>query len=163
MKDSLIRDNKNYGSVGEFLKEVVKEGSELSVVSAYFTIFAYYGLHEQLDSIKSMKFLFGEPTFITNDNVDVRNYKIEISINDEIHKKIDAIVYKYLDFSTDEQKYIENQLVEAVKRRTEKKVRQVENVDIIDLLSLSTLRFYSGRYHFRVGEIEDGYICFRFK
>lgn len=45
---------------------------------------------------------------------------IEISIKDEIHKKIDAIVYKYLDFSTDEQKYIENQLFEAVKRRTEK-------------------------------------------
>lgn len=45
---------------------------------------------------------------------------IEISIKDEIHKKIDAIVYKYLDFSTDEQKYIENQLVAAVKRRTEK-------------------------------------------
>ena len=77
MSDTLIRDNKNYGSVGGFLKDVVKEGSELSVVSAYFTIFAYYGLHEQLDSIKSMKFLFGEPTFITSDNVDVRNYKIE--------------------------------------------------------------------------------------
>lgn len=139
MSDTLIRDNKDYGSVGEFLKDVVKEGSDLSVVSAYFTIFAYYGLHEQLDLINSMKFLFGEPTFITSDNVDVRNYKmeeikniyeqaksyevsgnIEISINDEIHKKIDAIVYKYLDFSTDEQKYIENQLVEAVKRRTEK-------------------------------------------
>ena len=42
MSDTLIRDNKNYGSVGEFLKDVVKEGSELSVVSAYFTIFAYY-------------------------------------------------------------------------------------------------------------------------
>ncbi|MCI5608791.1 MAG: SNF2-related protein [Spirochaetia bacterium] len=77
MSDTLIRDNKDYGSVGEFLKDVVKEGSELSVVSAYFTIFAYYGLHEQLDTIKSMKFLFGEPTFITSDNVDVRNYKIE--------------------------------------------------------------------------------------
>ena len=77
MSDTLIRDNKDYGSVGEFLKDVVKDGSELSVVSAYFTIFAYYGLHEQLDSIKSMKFLFGEPTFITSDNVDVRNYKIE--------------------------------------------------------------------------------------
>ena len=46
MSDTLIRDNKDYGSVGEFLKDVVKEGSELSVVSAYFTIFAYYGLHE---------------------------------------------------------------------------------------------------------------------
>ena len=77
MSDTLIRDNKDYGSVGEFLRDVVKEGSELSVVSAYFTIFAYYGLHEQLDSIKSMKFLFGEPTFITSDNVDFRNYKIE--------------------------------------------------------------------------------------
>lgn len=77
MSDTLIRDNKDYGSVGEFLKDVVKEGSELSVVSAYFTIFAYYGLHDQLDSIKSMKFLFGEPTFVTSDNVDVRNYKIE--------------------------------------------------------------------------------------
>ena len=75
--ETLIRDNKNYGSVGDFLKEVVKDGSELSVVSAYFTIFAYYGLHEQLDSIKSMKFLFGEPTFINSDNVDIRNYKIE--------------------------------------------------------------------------------------
>lgn len=86
MSDTVIRDNKDYGSVGEFLRDVVKEGSELSIVSAYFTIFAYYGLHEQLDSIKSMKFLFGEPTFITSDTVDVRNYRIEdesIVINPE--------------------------------------------------------------------------------
>ena len=75
--DTLIRDNKDYGSVGDFLKEVVKEGSELSVVSAYFTIFAYYGLHEQLDAIKGMKFLFGEPTFIKGLDADVRSYKIE--------------------------------------------------------------------------------------
>ncbi|MBR6296005.1 MAG: DEAD/DEAH box helicase family protein [Treponema sp.] len=77
MSDTLIRDNKDYGCVGDFLKDVVKEGSELSVVSAYFTIFAYYGLHDQLDTIKSVKFLFGEPTFINSDNADVRNYKIE--------------------------------------------------------------------------------------
>ena len=77
MSDTLIRDNKNYGSVGEFLKDVIREGSELSVVSAYFTIFAYYGLHEQLDSIKNMKFLFGEPTFVNTIESDVRSYKIE--------------------------------------------------------------------------------------
>jgi hypothetical protein len=77
MSDTLIRDNKDYGSVGEFLKEVIKEDSDLSVVSAYFTIFAYYGLHKQLDSIKSMRFLFGEPTFVNNFETDVRNYKIE--------------------------------------------------------------------------------------
>ena len=27
MSDTLIRDNKNYGSVGEFLKDVIREGS----------------------------------------------------------------------------------------------------------------------------------------
>ena len=92
MSDTLIRDNKDYGSVGEFLKDVVKEGSELSVVSAYFTIFAYYGLHEQLDSIKSMKFLFGEPTFVKSFDADSRNYKIEddsivISPNEKFSQK----------------------------------------------------------------------------
>lgn len=75
--DTGIRDNKEYGSVGDFLKEVIKEGSELSVVSAYFTIFAYYALNQQLDSIKEMKFLFGEPTFINSQNADVRKYQIE--------------------------------------------------------------------------------------
>lgn len=138
MLDTLIRDNKDYGSVGEFLKYVVKEGSEISVVSAYFTIFAYYGLHEQLDSIKSMKFLFGEPTFITSDNVDVRNYKIEdesIVINpaekfsqkriaakcadwirDKVEiksiVKIDMLVYHLYGLSYDEAKTIDRELTE---------------------------------------------------
>ena len=138
MSDTLIRDNKDYGSVGEFLKYVVKEGSEISVVSAYFTIFAYYGLHEQLDSIKSMKFLFGEPTFITSDNVDVRNYKIEdesIVINpaekfsqkriaakcadwirDKVEiksiVKIDILVYHLYGLSYDEAKTIDRELTE---------------------------------------------------
>lgn len=39
MADTLIRDNKNYGSVAEFLRDVIKKDSELSIVSAYFTIF----------------------------------------------------------------------------------------------------------------------------
>ena len=138
MSDTLIRDNKDYGSVGEFLKYVVKEGSEISVVSAYYTIFAYYGLHEQLDSIKSMKFLFGEPTFITSDNVDVRNYKIEdesIVINpaekfsqkriaakcadwirDKVEiksiVKIDMLVYHLYGLSYDEAKTIDRELTE---------------------------------------------------
>lgn len=77
MSDTLIRDNKDFGSVGDFLKDTIKDGSDLSVVSAYFTIFAYYELHKQLDSIKSMRFLFGEPTFVNSFETDIRNYKIE--------------------------------------------------------------------------------------
>ena len=45
MSDTLIRDNKDYGSVKDFLKDVIKEGFEFSIGSVYFTIFAYYGLH----------------------------------------------------------------------------------------------------------------------
>lgn len=76
-QETAIRDNRNYGNVGDFLKDVIKENSELSVVSAYFTIFAYYALHEKLDSIKSMKFLFGEPTFLNLSDADIRKYQIE--------------------------------------------------------------------------------------
>ncbi|MEG3970617.1 helicase-related protein [Microcoleus sp. T2B6] len=61
---SAIRDNRRRGTVGDFLKAKVEENSTLSIVSAYFTIYAFDALKEQLLSIKSLKFLFGEPRFI---------------------------------------------------------------------------------------------------
>jgi hypothetical protein len=36
-----IRDNHTRGNVAEFLKSHIQEGSQLSVVSAFFTIYAY--------------------------------------------------------------------------------------------------------------------------
>jgi hypothetical protein len=77
---SSIRDNKNRGSVGQFLKENIKPDSELSIVSAYFTIYAYDQIKSSLDSIKELKFLFGEPTFIKSldpSKVNKRDFKIE--------------------------------------------------------------------------------------
>lgn len=50
--------------MADFLREHVKSGSMLSVVSAYFTIYAYDALRSQLDSIGHLDFLFGEPSFI---------------------------------------------------------------------------------------------------
>lgn len=41
-------------------------GSELSVVSAYFTIHAYQALREKLDPVQRVRFLFGEPRFISS-------------------------------------------------------------------------------------------------
>jgi hypothetical protein len=61
-----IRDNHNRGSVADFLKAKIKEGSRLSVVSAYFTIYAYDALKEHLDQIEHCDFLFGEPRFINS-------------------------------------------------------------------------------------------------
>ena len=59
-----LRDNHKRGNVAEFLMEKIRSGSNLSVVSAYFTIYAYDAMKEVLDSIEHMDFLFGEPTFV---------------------------------------------------------------------------------------------------
>jgi len=59
-----IRDNYHRGNVGDFLKSNIEEGSSLSIVSAYFTIYAFHALKESLTEIKALRFLFGEPRFI---------------------------------------------------------------------------------------------------
>jgi len=75
-----IRDNYSRGSVGEFLREKIRDGSSLSVVSAYFTIYAFDALQPELAKIEGMRFLFGEPRFIASldpDRTDKKAFKIE--------------------------------------------------------------------------------------
>ena len=77
---SAIRDNRHRGTVGNFLKAKVEENSTLSIVSAYFTIYAFDALKEQLLGIKSLKFLFGEPRFIKSldpSKTDKKAFQIE--------------------------------------------------------------------------------------
>ncbi len=62
--DSGIRDNHSRGTVADFLRTKIQSGSRLSVVSAYFTIYAYDALKGILDPIEQLNFLFGEPTFV---------------------------------------------------------------------------------------------------
>jgi hypothetical protein len=64
--NSGIRDNHKRGAVADFLKAKIQSGSRLSVVSAYFTIYAYDSLREKLDQIEHLDFLFGEPRFISS-------------------------------------------------------------------------------------------------
>ncbi|MEG4580232.1 helicase-related protein [Microcoleus sp. MON1_C5] len=80
LPNSAIRDNRHRGTVGDFLKAKVEENSTLSIVSAYFTIYAFDALKEQLLSIKSLKFLFGEPRFIKSldpSKTDKKAFQIE--------------------------------------------------------------------------------------
>ena len=75
-----IRDNHTRGKVADFLAEKMAAGSQLSVVSAYFTIYAYDALSSQLDQIDHLNFLFGEPRFIASldpDKTDKKAFKIE--------------------------------------------------------------------------------------
>lgn len=66
--------------MGDFLKEKILPGSKLSVVSAYFTIYAFDALAAQLANIAEMRFLFGEPRFLRSldpNKTDKKAFKIE--------------------------------------------------------------------------------------
>jgi phosphatidylserine/phosphatidylglycerophosphate/cardiolipin synthase-like enzyme len=80
LTSSGIRDNYTRGTVGSFLKEKIHTGSALSVVSAYFTIYAFEALEERLQTIEGMRFLFGEPRFLKSldpEKTDKKAFKIE--------------------------------------------------------------------------------------
>ncbi|MDD5479143.1 helicase-related protein [Rhodoferax sp.] len=75
-----IKDNRQRGRVVDFLNARVSSGSALSIVSAYFTIYAYEALSKQLDGIDSLQFLFGEPRFIQSldpEKTDKKAFKME--------------------------------------------------------------------------------------
>lgn len=75
-----IRDNHQRGSVGDFLKAKIQDRSKLSIVSAYFTIYAFEHLKAQLTQIDELRFLFGEPRFIRSldpDKTDKKSFNIE--------------------------------------------------------------------------------------
>lgn len=59
-----LRDNHTRGTVADFLRAKTQSGSKLSIVSAYFTIYAYDALKEELERIEHLDFLFGEPSFV---------------------------------------------------------------------------------------------------
>lgn len=61
---SALRDNHTRGTVAEFLASRIQREAKLSIVSAYFTIYAYDALKRSLDGIDHLDFLFGEPSFV---------------------------------------------------------------------------------------------------
>lgn len=76
MKNPKIIDNKANNSVYKELKENIQKGSELSVISGYFTIYAYYEMKNELDKIKNMRFIFTQPSFLENDDKEVKEFFI---------------------------------------------------------------------------------------
>ena len=76
MKNPKIIDNKANNSVYKELRENIQKGSELSVISGYFTIYAYYEMKNELDKIKDMRFIFTQPSFLENDDKEVKEFFI---------------------------------------------------------------------------------------
>ena len=58
---SVIVDNQDR-RVGKFLYDSIQENADLSIVSAYFTIYAFEHLREKLKLAKRVRFLYGDPS-----------------------------------------------------------------------------------------------------
>lgn len=86
-----LLDNRARGCVGDFLQENISRQARLSVVSAYFTIYAFEALAPQLHGIKEMRFLFGEPHFVLDpDRNDRQAFQIGesgLSLRDQLRQK----------------------------------------------------------------------------
>ena len=90
---SKILDNYMEGRVHKFLETNIEEGSLLSIVSAYFTIYAFKKLEQSLNQIGGLRFLLGEPTSIKSidpDNTDEKAYQIVdkgLELSNQLHQK----------------------------------------------------------------------------
>ncbi len=88
-----IRDNLRRGTVHDFLENAIQNGSTLSVVSAYFTIYAYEKLRHSLDHIEELRFLFGDPDFVKRmdpNNKDKKAFDIKdtgLELNKQLQQK----------------------------------------------------------------------------
>lgn len=63
-KQPKILDNKQQGRVIDELRLGLRPGAKLSVISAYFTIYAYEALKKELSCIEEMRFIFTTPSYI---------------------------------------------------------------------------------------------------
>ena len=88
-----IRDNLGRGTVHNFLEDGIQNGSTLSVVSAYFTIYAYEKLQHVLNEIEELRFLFGDPDFVKRldpNNTDKKAFGITdtgLELNQQLRQK----------------------------------------------------------------------------
>lgn len=62
MKQAII-DNRSSEILGEVLKHNLERGGSLSLITAYFTIYAFHALKKELAGLDEVKILFSEPVF----------------------------------------------------------------------------------------------------
>ena len=76
MKAPKILDNKTNFVYTE-LVDNIKKGSKLSVISAYFSMYAYNSLKKKFNQIDNMRFIFTKPSFLKDDTKESRQYYID--------------------------------------------------------------------------------------
>lgn len=77
MRAPKLIDNKAGGTAVDELRSSMQKSSKLSIISAYFTIYAYAELKRELSQIGSLRFIFTQPTFLKANREEQREYYIQ--------------------------------------------------------------------------------------
>lgn len=95
-----LRDNHHRGTVGGFLADHIHTGSRLSVVSAYFTIYAFQALQNELNGIHSprllLKDLRNQIALVTGDKDDAFAASLNVS---SIKNTLTVALRAFLDWA----------------------------------------------------------------
>lgn len=77
MKPPKMIDNKRNGTVADELRQCIQKDSKLSIMTAYFTIYAFAELKKELLKVDGLRMLFTDPTFVKGEHDLEREYYIE--------------------------------------------------------------------------------------
>lgn len=112
MGEKLI-DNRQYGIVGDILKENITKNSKVSIAASYFTLYAFEELKKELSNINEIRFIYSEPTFIKNDSKSITK---KITQNEN---KIFGIEEEISENCVLNQSYIARELAKWIKNKVE--------------------------------------------
>ena len=77
MKKACMEIDNRSIRLGDELKKEIKTGSKVKIAAATFSMFAFQQLKEELETIEEFKFIFTNPTFVTDETrVGYREYTI---------------------------------------------------------------------------------------
>ena len=76
MRPPKILDNKQQGRVIDELRQGIEPGAKMSVISAYFTIYAYEELKKELSQIDELRFIFTTPSYLKQERDFQREFYI---------------------------------------------------------------------------------------
>ena len=83
----MLIDNKKHNKVGNVLKENIQKGSKLSVISGYFTIYAFAELKKELSKLDSLRLLFSSPLYHGDDQTNpIAGEKEEIVFRNKLQQ-----------------------------------------------------------------------------
>lgn len=94
----MLIDNKSKGKVGETLKPYIKANSRLSIISSYFTIYAFSELSRELKKIDSINLLLTNPAIANDTNLiygGLEDNKYKNLLN---QKKVARECYEWLKY-----------------------------------------------------------------